>query len=206
MLEAASFDQGMALAHGADYDVLLLDLALPGGDGLDILASLRSARNVVPVLILTARGAESDRVRGLRGGADDYLVKPFGSDELAARVEALLRRGGVKPRAIAGPLQLGMVEVDVTRQRASWPAGGAELTAQEVALLQLLAERREAVVSRTELHALLWPGQPVDLHSRALDMAVRRLREKLGPAASSVVTVRGVGLRLDLSEENGEEV
>ena len=196
--EADTYERGLAAVHGMDYDVLLLDLALPGGDGLDILASLRRARNFTPVLILTARGAESDRVRGLRGGADDYLVKPFGGDELAARVEALLRRSGARTHGLTGPLRLGDVVVDTAKQRASWPAGQAELTTQEVELLTLLAERDQDVVPRAEVHALLWPGQTVDLQSRALDMAVRRLREKLGPAATYLVTVRGVGLRLDV--------
>ena len=153
--EAATFEQGMAMVHGVDYDVLLLDLALPGGDGLDILASLRSARNFVPVLILTARGAESEWVRGLRAGADDYLWKPFGSDEMAARVEALLRRSGAKAQRLAGPLILGAVAVDVAKQRASWPAGGSDLSSQEVELLQLLAERQQAVVPRSEVHAFV---------------------------------------------------
>ena len=196
--EASTFDQGLAMVHGSSYDVLLLDLALPGGDGLDILASMRKARNFTPVLILTARGAESDRVRGLRGGADDYLVKPFGGAELGARVEALLRRSGAQTQQLDGPLRLGAVQVDLARRQATWPAGHAELTQQEADLVQLLAERQQTVVPRAEVHALLWPGQPVDLQSRALDMAVRRLREKLGPAASLLVTVRGLGLRLDL--------
>lgn len=195
--EAATFTQGRTAALGMEYDCLLLDLALPGGDGLQILADLRAARRAVPVLILTARGSEDDRVRGLRLGADDYVVKPFGCAELAARVEALLRRSGSKVVPSPGRWQLGVVTVDVGTLTVSWSGGHHDLTSQEGDLLRLLAERRATVVPRAELQALLWPTAAVDLHSRALDMAVRRLREKLGPAADALVTVRGLGLRLD---------
>ncbi|TVR44917.1 MAG: DNA-binding response regulator [Planctomycetota bacterium] len=201
MHTAATAAQGRAAALGTDWDVLLLDLALPGGDGMDILAALRAARRHQPVLILTARGAEAQRVQGLRAGADDYLVKPFSPAELMARIEALLRRSGAKAQPLGGRVRLGAVTIDFARRSAQGPGLDANLSPQEAELLRLLAERRQQVLPRSEVQALLWPDQPMDLESRALDMALRRLRDKLGDAGAQLVTVRGVGLRLDGVEE-----
>jgi len=198
--EAADFPTGRRAALGMDVDLVLLDLVMPGGDGLDILAALRQQRPALPVIILTARGAEQDRVRGLKGGADDYVVKPFGGDELLARVEAVLRRAGAKAAPTPALLQLPGLELDLGRRSARLADGATvELTEQEAGLLRLLAERRERVVPREELHSLLWKGGSVDLGSRAVDMLVARLRDKLGGAALGarlIVTVRGIGYRL----------
>ena len=198
--EAGDFPSGRRAALGMDVDLVLLDLVMPGGDGLDILAALRQARPALPVIILTARGAEHDRVKGLKGGADDYVVKPFGADELVARVEAVLRRSGAKAAPAPELITLGGIEVDLGRRQARTGAGpGVELTEQECDLLKLLSERRDRVVPREELHSLLWKNQGVDLNSRAVDMLVARVREKLGDDARHpklIATVRGLGYRL----------
>ncbi len=193
--QAADFPAGRRAALGMDLDLVLLDLVMPGGDGLDILAALRRERPALPVIILTARGAEQDRVKGLKGGADDYVVKPFGADELLARVEAVLRRAGPKAAPVPDLLHLPGLDLDLGRRTAR-PAGGSavELTEQETELLRLLAERRDRAVPREELHSLLGKGG-VDLGSRAVDMLVARLRDKIGQAGV-IVTVRGLGYRL----------
>lgn len=198
--EAADWAAGRRAALHMDADLLLLDLVLPGGDGLAILAEVRRHRAALPVLILTARGSEDDRVRGLRGGADDYVVKPFGTAELLARVEALLRRSGAKAAPVAEVVRVPGAAIDLGRRQVRREDGAsAELSGQEAELVRLLAERRERAVPREELMALLARGGGVDLSSRAVDMLVARLRDKLGDDAKApraVLTVRGCGYRL----------
>ena len=194
---ATAADARRAMA-GDGIDLIVLDLVLPGGDGLDLLAALRVLRPERPVLIVSARGGVDDRVRGLRDGADDYLVKPFGLAELRARVAALLRRAGVRLAPAGGILRWPGGEADLARRRARTAAGAVELTAHEDDLLRFLVERRDRAVPRAELHALLWRCAP-GMASRAVDMAVQRLREKLGdpPGGGGLIdTVRGVGYRL----------
>jgi len=200
VITAADVPAGKRLAVGADLDLVLLDLVLPGGgDGLDVLAALRRDRPERPVIILTARGAESDRVRGLTLGADDYMVKPFGAAELLARVQAVLRRAGAKAAPVAELLHLSGCTVDLGRLVATHAEGSATLTMQEAEALRLLAARRDRAVPRDELIALLWRTQAPDLGSRAIDMMVMRLRTKLGPqGAEMLVTVRGLGYRLEV--------
>lgn len=201
VLSAGDCAGGMRLALGDRGDLLLLDLALPGGDGLDILQKLRRLRPERPVIILTARGAEADRVHGLRLGADDYVVKPFGADELLARVEAVLRRAG--PRvAPAGPrLRWPGGEIDLARRMATTALGEQPLSESEADLLRFLAERADRAVPREELTALVWrtPGQAPA--SRTIDMLVARLREKLDDDGTVIATVRGCGYRLGTQVE-----
>jgi DNA-binding response OmpR family regulator len=198
--QAVDCPSGRRAALGMDLDLVLLDLVMPGGDGFAILDELRRHRPALPVIILTARGAEAERVRGLRVGADDYVVKPFGAAELVARVEAVLRRAGAKAAPVAASLAIPGGTVDLGRRAVRLDDGrGAELSEQEAALLRLLAERRERAVPREELMALLAHGGGVDLSSRAIDMLVARLRDKLGDDARAprvVLTVRGCGYRL----------
>jgi DNA-binding response OmpR family regulator len=203
VLSASDFAGGRRLALGAAGDLLLLDLALPGGDGLDILAAVRQALPARPVIVLTARGAEPDRVRGLRLGADDYVVKPFGADELGARVEAVLRRAGVRT-APAGPrLRWPGGEADLAARVVRSAAEEAPLSAPEADLLRFLAERRERAVPREELIGLIWRTDAPGLATRAIDMLVARLRSKLGGDGEMVIaTVRGCGYRLGSQVES----
>lgn len=196
VLAAGDCAGGRRLALGDRGDLLLLDLALPGGDGLDILRDLRRLRPERPAIILTARGSEPERVRGLRLGADDYVVKPFGADELLARVEAVLRRAG--PRAApAGPrLRWPGGEADLARRTAATARGEQALSEAEADLLRFLAERADRAVPREELTALVWRAPGPAPASRTVDMLVARLREKLGDDGAVIATVRGCGYRL----------
>jgi two-component system OmpR family response regulator len=183
---AAEGEDGLYKALTNDYDGIILDVMLPGIDGWEILEKLR-ARKRTPVLMLTARDATKDRVRGLDGGADDYLVKPFDLDELLARVRVLIRRG----KGHAKPaLDLGDVRIDTvsrTVQRGQLPV---PLTAREYVVLEYLALRRGEVVTRTDLYEHLFDDEDATL-SNILDVHVSNLRKKLG--ANVITTRRGLG-------------
>jgi len=176
------------------YDLVLLDLGLPRRDGLEVLASLRAAHNDVPVLVITARDTPPDRVKGLDAGADDYLVKPFNLDELAARVRALLRRaaGRAEPEVRCGPVTLKPAtrEVFVHERPVS-------LSAREFALLEALAERPGVVLSRSQLEDRLY-GWGEEIASNAVEVHVHNLRRKLG--VEIIRNVRGVGYTLESGE------
>ena len=190
-----------AALHGG-HDLILLDLVLPGGDGLDILAELRRHQMRVPVIIMTARGAESDRVRGLRGGADDYVVKPFGTAELLARVDAVLRRSVAAHAPVPENVTVGGATFDLGRREVHLAGAGATLTLseQEVAVLRILATHRTRAVTREELLAALAHGGGIDRSSRAVDMLMVRLRGKLGADGEAIIsTVRGCGYQLGAS-------
>jgi two-component system OmpR family response regulator len=198
--ETVTADTGTAaLAAVAEQepDLIVLDVMMPGLDGLGVLHSLRSAGSQVPVIFLTARDAASDRVGGLRGGADDYVVKPFGFAELVARMEAVLRRSRpVLPvPAPARPLvRLADVEIDLDARTVRAHGGPVRLTRKEFDLLALLAEQPGAVRTRAEILQRVWES-PWQGPSRTLDVHVSSLRAKLG-APDLVETVRGVGYRL----------
>jgi two-component system response regulator RegX3 len=171
-----------------DADVVLLDLGLPDDDGLNVLRSVRAASEV-PVIIVTARGDETDRVVGLELGADDYVVKPFSVRELSARIRAVSRR-----RRVETSLSTARITIDRSRRRASCDGGDLDLTAKEFDLLAVLAEEPGRVVPRQELLSRVW--DPVWHGSgKTLDVHVSSLRRKLGDA-TLVETVRGVGYRL----------
>jgi two-component system, OmpR family, response regulator len=173
------------------YDLVLLDLGLPRRDGLEVLASLRAAHNDVPVLIITARDTPPDRVKGLDTGADDYVVKPFDLDELAARVRALLRRaaGRAEPEIRAGALTIKPATREVfVEDRA------VALSAREFALLEALAERPGVVLSRSQLETRLY-GWGEEIASNAVEVHVHNLRRKLG--IDVIRNVRGVGYTLE---------
>jgi len=198
--EAKDGDEGLASAVGASYDLLLLDLILPGRSGFDILEEVRATRPTLPVIVLTARGEEQDRVKGLRMGADDYVVKPFSVKELLARVEAVLRRSPERPsdvHAIAVPNGV----VDFERREVRFEDGArTELSDRELDLLRYLAQNAGRAVSRDEILARVWRIDPQTIiETRTIDMHVGRLREKLrdDPAAPHVIlTVRGKGYML----------
>lgn len=193
---AAQGDMALELAVRSDYDLLLLDLVLPVRDGLEILREVRAVRPTQPVIILTARGGEADRVRGLRGGADDYVVKPFSVRELLARVEAVLRRSPERPTDVVEvPFSGGLA--DLARAELRFADGSrSELSQRECELLRYLASNAGRVVSRDELLARVWRISPQGLATRTIDMHIARLRDKLrddSPEPQIVLTVRGRG-------------
>jgi two-component system, OmpR family, copper resistance phosphate regulon response regulator CusR len=190
--------EGRRLAVGGDYDLVLLDLMLPGVDGFGVLAALRAAQRNTPVLMLTARGALEDRVRGLEQGADDYLVKPFAFSELLARVGALLRRGAPAGAQPATQLRLGDLEIDLVSRKAQRALQRLDLTAKEFSLLALLLRRRGQVLSRTVLAEQVW-DMNFDSDTNVVEVAVRRLRAKLDDPfpAKLLHTVRGMGYVLE---------
>ncbi|MEW6251795.1 MAG: response regulator transcription factor [Planctomycetota bacterium] len=197
-LEADRGDTGLETALQSAYDLLLLDLVLPGRDGLSVLEELRRVRPTTPVIILTARGGESDRVRGLRLGADDYVAKPFSVRELLARVEAVLRRSPERPLEVPRVKLPGGV-ADLERSEVLFDDGQrVELSERERDLLRYLAANPGRVISRDELIRRLWQCDPRGIETRTIDMHVARLREKLrdDPAAPRIiVTVRGKGYK-----------
>jgi DNA-binding response OmpR family regulator len=198
-LEAETFQEGLRAALRSSCDLVLLDLVLPGGDGLDLLAQAREARPTLPVIVLTARGAEHDRVRGLKLGADDYVPKPFSARELLARVEAVLRRSAERPTDVEAVAFDGG-SADLRRREVALDGGGrAELSEKEAELLRYLARAAGRPVSRDELLERVWRVPAHAVHTRTVDMHVARLREKLGDSAGSprvIVTLRGRGYRL----------
>lgn len=199
VLEAGHGDEGMDLALSVDCDLILLDLILPGKQGMEILQALRSARPTLPVIILTARGQESDRVGGLKGGADDYMVKPFSIKELIARVQAVLRRSPERPTDLESvPLPAG--KVDLRRREIRFNDGHrCELSEREAELLRYLACNARRAISRDEILQRVWGIDPLGAETRTIDMHVARLREKLrdDPAHPRIIlTVRGKGYML----------
>ncbi len=196
VLEAADGDRGLEMAVHREYDLLLLDLVLPGNSGLEILAQLRTVRPTQPVIILTALGQEADRVAGLKMGADDYVVKPFSVKELLARVEAVLRRSAERPSDLQ-EISLPGGRADLARQEICFDDGHTcELSAREIDLLRYLAQNAGRAISRDELLANVWLINPHNVSTRTIDMHVARLREKLrdDPHDPAVIkTVRGKG-------------
>lgn len=175
-------------------DLILLDIMLPGDDGYTILAKIRQMPEVreVPVIMVTAKGAEFDKVKGLDLGADDYITKPFGMMEFISRVKAVLRRGGTRTEEtlVHGPIQIRIQchEVLVHGQKV-------ELTLKEFELLKYLVENRGIVLTRDQLLTRIW-GYDFDGETRTVDVHVRTLRQKLGEAGTCIETVRGVGYRM----------
>jgi DNA-binding response OmpR family regulator len=198
VLTAADGRTGLDVAVADKPDLILLDIMLPRIDGMTVCAELRRLAIEVPVLMLTARGQVSDRVAGLDTGADDYLVKPFSTDELLARVRALLRRG--RRRAEPPPaLELGDVVVDFAKQTARRGAEGIHLTAREFAMLRLLAESRGTPVTRERFLDVVW-GYTAFPTTRTVDTHMAALRAKVETEPDNprwIKTVHGVGYRLD---------
>ena len=172
------------------FDLLLLDLGLPGSDGLTLLKGLRQRGAALPVLIITARDAVSDRVAGLDAGADDYLIKPFDLDELAARIRALLRRRSGRPAPL---IEHQGVVLDPAAHRVTRDGAEVALSPREFALLQLLMERPGTILSRAQIEERLY-GFGEEVESNAVEVHIHGLRRKLG--AAFILTVRGVGYRV----------
>ena len=177
-------------------DLILLDLMLPDIDGLDVCRYLRKSENLsdIPVIMLTARGDESDKVLGLGLGADDYVTKPFSVKELIARIQAVLRRRDQKEAV--REISLGPLLIDLDRHEVRSGGQKIELTATEFRILQLLASRRGRVFTRDQILDHLW-GHEKAVVDRTVDVHIRNLREKLGPAASLIKNVRGVGYKVE---------
>jgi DNA-binding response OmpR family regulator len=203
VLQAANGNDGLTEALRATYDLLLLDLILPGHSGFEILQAVHAARPTLPLIILTARGEEADRIKGLRLGADDYVVKPFSVRELLARVEAVLRRSPERPIEVNRiPLPDGVA--DLARCEVRFKDGSrAELSEREVQLLRYLASHAGRVISREEILQRVWRLDPRQVETRTIDMHVAHLRAKLRDDADQpkvLLTVRGRGYMIAASQ------
>lgn len=186
---------GLFMASSGGYDALVVDRMLPGMDGLSLIAALRAANVRTPVLILSALGAVDDRVKGLRVGSDDYLVKPFAFAELLARIEALIRRG---PQVqTTTKLKVGDLELDLLARTVSRQGRAVELLPREFSLLEFLMRHAGQVVTRTMLLESVWDYH-FDPQTNVIDVHISRLRQKLdkGFAHPMLQTVRGAGYRL----------
>lgn len=189
---------GLHLALTGDYDLIVLDVMLPGMDGWQILQTLRQTGKLMPVLFLTARDQVEDRVKGLELGADDYLVKPFAFSELLARLRTLLRRGrsGAEPTA----LTVADMELDLLRRRVTRAGKRIDLTAKEFALLELLLRRQGEVLPRSLIASQVW-DMNFDSDTNVVEVAIRRLRSKIDdPFETKLLkTIRGMGYVLEVS-------
>ena len=192
---AGDGEDGLHLLRTGQYDLAILDVMLPQRDGWSILAELRRRGKQTPVLVLTARDAVQDRVKGLELGADDYLVKPFAFSELLDRVRSILRRGPSRQPEV---LRIDDLELDLLQHKAVRGGKRLDLTPKEFALLSLLARRKGEVLSRTLIAEQVW-DMNFDSDTNVVDVAVRRLRSKVDdPCPKKLIhTVRGVGYVLD---------
>jgi phosphate regulon transcriptional regulator PhoB len=197
-LAASDGPSALRLCREAGPDVVVLDRMLPGLDGLEVTRQLRrdAATARLPIIMLTARAEELDRVVGLEVGADDYVVKPFSPRELVARVRALLRRSTGEPaRSVS---RLGALSIDESRHQVAVAGHPVELTAKEFGLLVALLRAGGRVLSREQLLDAVWGyANAAEIESRTVDVHIRRLREKLGAAARHIVTVKGAGYRVE---------
>ena len=192
---AVDGSEALKKARSQTPDLIVLDVMLPEMDGFEICKTLRGEAPTArtPILMLTAKAAEIDRVLGLELGADDYLTKPFSPRELLLRIKKILARGQVEEKP-KDQLRFGELHVDVPRHVAMWKGRPIELTATEFKLLTILAQRSGRVQSRDQLLRDVWEYDSL-IDTRTVDTHMRRLREKLGPAATHLDTVRGVGYR-----------
>ncbi|HRJ49183.1 MAG: response regulator transcription factor [Phycisphaeraceae bacterium] len=199
VIEAADGAAGLELATTRTVDIVLLDILMPRLDGLEVLSGIRRVTPGLPVILLTARGLEEDRVRGLQAGADDYIVKPFGPREMIARVEAVLRRSAERPARVTRILVAGRA-IDLARREITLgDSSRRTIPDLEARLLEYLASNPGRAVSREELLNRVWKLDARGLQTRTVDMAVARLRELLDddPASPAViVTVRSRGYML----------
>ena len=188
---------GLELASSGQFDLVLLDLMLPGQSGLTICEKLRQAGSHTPILMLTARRQTADKVKGLRTGADDYLTKPFRMDELLARIEALLRRSSLAPGATGERYQFGSVQIDMRRTEVSRDGRPVGLSAKEFQLLRYLIEHRGTTLSREQLLREVW-GYGAPPNTRTVDVHIAWLRQKLEKDPKNpqwILTVVGLGYK-----------
>ena len=204
VMETEDGPTAVQTALESELDLVLLDVMLPGMSGFEVLEQIREAHPTLPVIMVTALGAEEDRVHGLRNGADDYVVKPFSAKELLARVEAVLRRSPERPSDVQ-TIRTADLSVDLARREVTMSDGSVRsLSEREAAILRYLSMCRGRAVDRNELLHRVWGLNPRGLHTRTVDMHIARLREKLDddPAdAKIIVTVRAKGYMLADSVE-----
>jgi two-component system response regulator RegX3 len=194
----ATGEEGLRQGMDPRFELVLLDVMLPGLSGFDVCSELRAARPNLPILMLTARGAEEDVLRGFRCGSDDYVTKPFSVAELVARIEALLRRAGKLERARPAPFRVGAWRVDPERLEAERDGARVTLSRLEADLLSLLAREAGRIVSRRTLLQEVWGFEaPERVETRTVDVHVSNLRRRLGDEGHRLIeTIRGEGYRL----------
>ena len=200
-------DDGLRRGLSREHALVLLDVMLPGMNGFDVCRELRGALPQLPILMLTARGAEQDVLDGFRAGADDYVTKPFSVAELLARIEALLRRtGAASGDASLPPFAFGPWQIDRATRTAQRDGHSVELTALEAALAALFAREPGRILSRRRLLREVWDvANPERIETRTVDMHVAKLRKKLGAAGDALIqTVRGEGYRFTLQVVRSE--
>lgn len=198
--EAEGFEEGkefLAAVSRELPELVLLDIMLPGEDGISILKKLKASADTknIPVIMVTAKGAEYDKVKGLDMGADDYVTKPFGMMELVSRIKAVLRRSGAGRAEAPKRLLLGGVEVDLNKHEVKADGEVVKLTLKEYELLKRLMSHPDVVMTRDSLLEDIW-GYDFDGETRTVDVHVRTLRQKLGRCGENIETVRGVGYRM----------
>ena len=198
--EARGFSDGAQFFKGLEEkkpDLILLDIMLPGEDGLEILKKLKknSDTSGIPVIMVTAKGAEYDKVLGLDAGADDYIAKPFGMMEFVARVRAVLRRSGNETQQAVHEYTAGKLKIQVEQHQVTVDGKNVVLTLKEFEVLRYLLENRGIVLTRNQLLEHIW-GYDFDGETRTVDVHIRTLRQKLGEAGDIIETVRGVGYRI----------
>lgn len=202
VLIAASGDGGLNMARTMRPDIIVLDLMLPGMTGHEVCRALKSDADteVIPIVMLTAKGEPHERVKGLELGADDYVTKPFSPRELVLRVQALLKRHRIVPRS--GTLRVEGIHLDKTNFEARLDGARFDLTITEFKLLSLMLERRGRTLSRETLLADVWGYQSTTIDTRTVDTHMRRLREKLGKHSERLETIRGEGYRFNAVAED----
>lgn len=202
VLTATRGDTGLEMALKEKAAAAILDLMLPGLSGLEVCKTLRhnAKTRSLPILMLTAKGTETDKVLGLELGADDYITKPFSPRELVARVKAVLRRSKEKPEAVF--LKSDSLELDITKHELRLKGKAVEVTAKEFELLHALMEAPGRVLTREVLLEKVWGyDHAVNIETRTVDMHITQLRKKLAKEADRIVTVKGVGYRFDGKED-----
>ena len=199
---AASISEANTSLASTDYSLILLDLMLPDGSGLDLCKSIKSNSDTesIPIIILTAKDDEVDKVVGFELGADDYVTKPFSVRELILRVKAVLKRGSKKKEVVEVVRQFGDLKIDVDSHEVHVDDAKINLTALEFRLLRQLVDTRGRVQSRDQLLSEVW-GYSAEVTTRTVDTHVKRLREKLGPMGKYVQTIRGVGYKFARSPD-----
>ena len=194
---AANGDEGFEKATQLPFDLIILDVMLPKKSGFVVCQGIREAGLITPILMLTARGQTSDKVNGLKIGADDYVTKPFNMQELMARVEALLRRAPIRPSAQAGVFEFGSIHLDLVGTEATRDGKIVNLSAREFQLLRYFIEHRGATLSRDDLLKQVW-GYSADMYTRTVDVHVASLRQKLENDPKQpqfILTVQGLGYK-----------